>query len=109
MYTANGEGPLIVGESVLCISEQLSDIVWHQPEKSQNKSIYIHVKKSFLQMLQASNHGADGVETGVKADDFPLGSFCVGVVHGILKCSLSVVVLVHRTSCVLRFVRFPAD
>lgn len=62
---------------------------------------------SFSHTEKTSNHGADGVEIGVKADDFPLSSFCVGVVHGILKSGLSVVVLVDRASCVLRFICFP--
>lgn len=54
-----------------------------------------------------SNHGADGVEVGVEADDFPLSSFCVCVVHGVLERGLPIVVLVDRASCVLRFVCFP--
>ncbi len=89
-------------------------------------SIYIHVKQtrrscilplcvsvslllSFSHTQKTSNHGADGVEIGVKADNLPLSSFCVCVVHGILKSGLSIVVLVDRTSCVLRFICFPGE
>lgn len=64
---------------------------------------------SFSHTRTTSNHGADGVEIGVKADNFPLSSFCVCVVHGILKSGLSIVVLVDRTSCVLRFICFPGE
>lgn len=64
---------------------------------------------SLSRSRQTSNHGADGVEIGVKADNFPLSSFCVCVVHRILKRGLAIVVLVDGTSCVLRFVCFPAE
>lgn len=55
---------------------------------------------------QTSNHGADGVEVGVKADHFPLGGLCVCVVHGVLESGLAVVVLVDGASRVLRFICF---
>lgn len=78
-------------------------------------SICIHMKQTmrrvslflpFTHTQWTSNHCADGVEIGVKAHNFPFSSFCVCVVHGILKSGLSVVVLVDRASCVLRFICF---
>lgn len=58
---------------------------------------------------QTSNHGADRVEVGVEADHFPFSSFRVCVVHGVLERRLPVVVLVDRTSRVLRFVCFSVE
>lgn len=68
--------------------------------------LYVSLSPSFTHMQSTSNHGADGVEIGVKADNFSFSSFCVCVVHGILKSGLSVVVLVYRASCVLRLICF---
>lgn len=72
-------------------------------------SVCFFLLLSFSHTQQTSNHGADGVEIGVKADNFPLSSFCVCVVHGIFKSGLSIVVLMDRTSCVLRFICFPGE
>lgn len=107
--------PLSVAESVLYVSEQFCVFVYHQKQgKYKYVHIYIHVKQrrrscilSLSHTQQTSNHGADSVEIRVEADDFPLSSFCVRVVHGILKSGLSIVVLMDRTSCVLSFICFP--
>lgn len=50
-----------------------------------------------------SDHGADRVQVGVEAHRLALHGLGVGVVHGIFKGSLAVVVLMHRTARVLGF------
>lgn len=50
-----------------------------------------------------SDHGADSVQIGVESNRLPLHSLGVGVVHGVLKGSLAVVVFVDGAAGVLSF------
>lgn len=50
-----------------------------------------------------SDHGADGIQIRIESNSLPLHGLGVGVVHGVLKGSLPVVVFVDRAARVLCF------
>lgn len=51
----------------------------------------------------ALHHCADRVEVGVEAHGLPFCRLGVGVIHGVLKCCLAIVIFMNWTSCVLCF------
>ena len=48
-------------------------------------------------------HCANCVQVGVESYCLPLHRLGIGVIHGVLKGCLAIVIFMNRTSCVLRF------
>lgn len=54
-------------------------------------------------------HCADRVQIGIESYSLPFHGLGIGVVHGVFKSCLTIVIFMNRTSCVLCFGCSPVD
>lgn len=55
------------------------------------------------QRVAALYHCADRVQVGIESHCLPFHWLCIGVIHGVFKCCLAIVIFMNWTSCILCF------
>lgn len=54
-------------------------------------------------------HCADRVQVGIESYSLPFHGLGIGVIHGVFKSCLTIVIFMNWTSCILCFGRSPVD